>query len=296
MSVPGKKEKEENAEVTPMRPTREEYSSNFFQNLYSDTKNFLGNQFPFGGPLIDRANLEIDKKAYPKKYFGTMDEQGKKSNTDNGIKVEQLTNDNNISNSETTLTPEKRSSNFKQTVDMGRSFDLTGNAFDSGAFSFIDDLGDNSEEQLRKVNATEDAAIDQGYKDAVEKTTTESMGAAKAGEKNRFSKTRGGLFGNYGKEVTINKIVNPETGKVSREKFVDGKYVSSTAERKNFRKQKKEGRQKGRQQKISDIKDKVTGVFEKSKKNREERKKNRSSKKNNNSGSSSNSMMFRGPY
>jgi len=304
MSVPGKKEKEENAEVTPMRPTPEEYSSNFFQNLYSDTKNFLGNQFPFGGPLIDKVNLEIDKKAFPKKYFGTMDEQGqgffKKSNTDNGIKVEQLTNDNNLSNSETTLTPEKRSSNFKQTAELGRAVDaenmLSGETFDSGAFSFIDDLGDNSGEQLKKVNATADAAIDQGYKDAVEKTTTESMGAAKAGEKNRFSKTRGGLFGNYGKEVTINKIVNPDTGKVSREKFVDGKYVSSTAERKNLRKQKKEGRQKGRQQKISNIKDKVTGVFEKSKENRTKRQKARSSKKNNNSGSSSSSMMFGGPF
>ena len=153
--------------------------------------------------------------------------------------------------------------------------------FDSDAFSFIDDLGDNSEEQLKKVNATADAAIDQGFKDAVEKTTAESMGAAKAGEKNRFSKTRGGLFGNYGKEVTINKIVNPETGKVSREKFVDGKYVSSTAERKNFRKQKKEGRQKARQQKISNIKDKVTGVFEKSKENRTKRQKARSNRRNN---------------
>ena len=72
--------------------------------------------------------------------------------------------------------------------------------------------------------------------------------------------------------------------------------MSSTAERKNFRKQKKEGRQKGRQQKISNIKDKVTGVFEKSKENRTKRQKARSSKKNNNSGSSSSSMMFGGPF
>lgn len=213
--------------------------------------------------------------------------------------MEGITNDNNMSNSETTLTPEKRSSNFKQTAELGKAFDaeniLSGNVFDSGAFSFLDDMkpksdfklntrGDDAEKELKKVNAAENIAIDQGYKDAVKKTTTESMGAAKAGEKNRFSKTRGGLFGNYGKEVTINKIVNPETGKVSREKFVDGKYVSSTAERKNFRKQKKEGRQKARQQKISNIKDKVTGVFEKSRENREKRQQTRSNKRNNKGG------------
>lgn len=233
MSVPGKKEKEENAEVTPMRPTREEYSSNFFQNLYSDTKNFLGNQFPFGGPLIDRANLEIDKKAYPKKYFGTMDEQGKKSNTDNGIKVEQLTNDNNISNSETTLTPEKRSSNFKQTADMGRSFDLTGETnISNGGKQFVFGKGrssgmnlsiDNSISNLGK-NLQQNMDLDSKF----DKTNN-----------NVSSKTRGGLFGNYGKKVEIRKTFDESTGRTNKQKFIDGELASDRNARQDVRRKGK---------------------------------------------------------
>tara|TARA_R110001632_G_scaffold226102_1_gene359491 strand:+ start:45 stop:761 length:717 start_codon:yes stop_codon:yes gene_type:complete len=233
MSVPGKKEKEENAEVTPIIPTREEYSSNFFQNLYSDTKNFLGNQFPFGGPLIDKVNLEIDKKAFPKKYFGTMDEQGKKSNTDNGIKVEQLTNDNNISNSETTLTPEKISSNINPPeVSIRKKYDLM-------SPTMIGGLGESAP-KINIPTADEMKASGKKSSDKRMKLYDDSINTSK-------SRNRMGLFGNYGKDVTIKKTSNEVTGKVNREKFVDGKLVKSRFNNQEFKASKSKGNKNARQ-------------------------------------------------
>jgi len=88
------------------------------------------------------------------------------------------------------------------------------------------------------------------------------------------SRSRMGLFGNYGKNVEITKTLDP-SGKVTRRKFVDGELV------KTGDKSMKTFRQARREKNIGKIQDKVTGVFEKSKENRTKRQKARSSKGNN---------------
>ena len=64
-----------------------------------------------------------------------------------------------------------------------------------------------------------------------------------ASNKNTASKsrTRMGLFGNYGKDVEIRKTSDETTGKVNREKLVDGKVVKSRFETKEFKDSRKRG-------------------------------------------------------
>ena len=61
------------------------------------------------------------------------------------------------------------------------------------------------------------------------------------------SRNRMGLFGNYGKDVTIKKTSNEVTGKVNREKFVDGKLVKSRFNNQEFKASKSKGNKNARQ-------------------------------------------------
>jgi hypothetical protein len=56
------------------------------------------------------------------------------------------------------------------------------------------------------------------------------------------SKSRMGLFGNYGKDVTIKKTLDTNTGRVNKQKFVDGEEVKNRNENKNFNKAKRVSR------------------------------------------------------
>jgi hypothetical protein len=152
-------------------------------------------------------------------------------------------------------------SNFKQTADMGSAFDSSSDTYDESEFSWLDGMqrkgnfklntrGDENEKSrslslLNNTNQNENA-LDVSYKNKAEQDVIKSTG--KAVEERNFmsSKTRGGLFGNYGKQVKINKIVDPNTGKVNREKYVDGKLTKSTAEKDRFKREKKSGRETGR--------------------------------------------------
>ena len=59
-----------------------------------------------------------------------------------------------------------------------------------------------------------------------------------------------GLFGNYGKDVKITKTYDPSTGKITRQKFVDGEEVDRTKRGfKGVRRAKRAGNFGRRQQK-----------------------------------------------
>ena len=197
-----------------------------------------------------------------------MEERGI-SNSNNGIKVEESTNQepptkidgsNNLADNKASIT-NTGNSNFKQTSDMGSAFDSSSDTYDESEFSWLDGMqrkgnfklntrGDENEKSrslslLNNTNQNENA-LDVSYKNKAEQDVIKSTG--KAVEERNFmsSKTRGGLFGNYGKQVKINKIVDPNTGKVNREKYVDGKLTKSTAEKDRFKREKKSGRETGR--------------------------------------------------
>lgn len=57
----------------------------------------------------------------------------------------------------------------------------------------------------------------------------------------RGSKSRMGLFGNYGKDVEIRKTYDPETNKITRSKFVDGEKVEKGKGFKGVRRAKRAG-------------------------------------------------------
>jgi len=59
--------------------------------------------------------------------------------------------------------------------------------------------------------------------------------------KTRGSKSRMGLFGNYGKDVEIRKTYDPETNKITRSKFVDGEKVEKGKGFKGVRRAKRAG-------------------------------------------------------
>ena len=92
----------------------------------------------------------------------------------------------------------------------------------------------------------------------------------------RGSKSRMGLFGNYGKDVEIRKTYDPETGKITRSKFVDGEQVKKGQGFQGVRRAKRAGN-------FGKIQDKVTGVFDKSRENREKRQQTRSNRRKNKS-------------
>jgi len=52
---------------------------------------------------------------------------------------------------------------------------------------------------------------------------------------NVSSKTRGGLFGNYGKKVEIRKTFDESTGRTNKQKFIDGELASDRNARQNVR-------------------------------------------------------------
>ena len=49
------------------------------------------------------------------------------------------------------------------------------------------------------------------------------------------SRTRGGLFGNYGKKVEIRKTFDESTGRTNKQKFIDGELASDRNARQNVR-------------------------------------------------------------
>ncbi len=63
----------------------------------------------------------------------------------------------------------------------------------------------------------------------------------KSDNKIRGSKSRMGLFGNYGKNVEIRKTYDPETNKITRSKFVDGEKVEKGKGFKGVRRAKRAG-------------------------------------------------------
>ena len=94
------------------------------------------------------------------------------------------------------------------------------------------------------------------------------------------SKTRMGLFGNYGKDVKIAKTYDPSTGKITRQKFVDGEQVKKDKGFKGVRRAKRAGNF-GRKQRLANSNNQSNST---------------NTKKNNNSGSSSNFMMSGFPF
>jgi hypothetical protein len=186
-----------------------------------------------------------------------MEERGI-SNSNNGIKVEESTNQepptkidgsNNLADNKASIT-NTGNSNFKQTSDMGSAFDSSSDTYDESEFSWLDGIQNENEKSraqslLNNTNQNENA-VDVSYKNKVEQDVIKSTGKAVKERNFMSSKTRGGLFGNYGKQVKINKIVDPNTGKVNREKYVDGKLTKSTAEKDRFKREKKSGRETGR--------------------------------------------------
>ena len=52
---------------------------------------------------------------------------------------------------------------------------------------------------------------------------------------NVSSKTRGGLFGNYGKKVEIRKTFDESTGRTNKQKFIDGELASDRNSRQDVR-------------------------------------------------------------
>ena len=52
---------------------------------------------------------------------------------------------------------------------------------------------------------------------------------------NVSSKTRGGLFGNYGKKVEIRKTFDESTGRTNKQKFIDGELASDRNARQDVR-------------------------------------------------------------
>jgi hypothetical protein len=63
----------------------------------------------------------------------------------------------------------------------------------------------------------------------------------KSDNKIRGSKSRFGLFGNYGKDVEVRKTYDPETNKITRSKFVNGEEVQKGKGFKGVRKAKRAG-------------------------------------------------------
>ena len=53
--------------------------------------------------------------------------------------------------------------------------------------------------------------------------------------KTTSSKTRGGLFGNYGKKVEIRKTFDESTGRTNKQKFIDGELASDRNARQDVR-------------------------------------------------------------
>jgi hypothetical protein len=234
-------------------------------------QNFYNSQESTGSQsedLLRDVKFMNDKNSFKGSYgvYAGMQQLSEDLNKDRfkeeeGETKTEITPNNSLSDSETTLTPEKRNSNFKQTADMGSAFDSSSDSFDESEFSFLDGMqrkgdfklntrGDENEKSrslslLNDTNQNENA-LDVSYKNKAEQDVIKSTG--KAVEERNFmsSKTRGGLFGNYGKQVKINKIVDPNTGKVNREKYVDGKLTKSTAEKDRFKREKKSGRETGR--------------------------------------------------
>ena len=63
----------------------------------------------------------------------------------------------------------------------------------------------------------------------------------KSDNKIRGSKSRFGLFGNYGKDVEVRKTYDPETNKIKRSKFVNGEEVQKGEGFKGVRRAKRAG-------------------------------------------------------
>lgn len=152
-------------------------------------------------------NLDFDSE---EKMEGIADAFGVsrgefKVGSDNNVgdNVDSLTNTGNSNNNVVTLTP-------------------------GGILSAPPSL---SLEQMNSKFASEKA-------DALSKVKTKKSNAPTLMKQNNeisSSRKRGGLFGNYGKQVEIKKTFNKSTGRTNKQKFVDGELFSDRNSRQDVR-------------------------------------------------------------
>lgn len=145
----------------------------------------------------------------------------------------EITPGNSLFDSETTLTPETRNSNANPPeVSIRKKYDLM-------SPTMIGGLGESAPE-INIPTADEMKASGKKSSEKRMKLYDDSINTSK-------SRNRMGLFGNYGKDVTIKKTSNEVTGKVNREKFVDGKLVKSRFNNQEFKASKSKGNKNARQ-------------------------------------------------
>jgi hypothetical protein len=95
-------------------------------------------------------------------------------------------------------------------------------------------LYENSRESITPSNSFTSNMNSMGGDISKQKADMEAMFKS-SNNKTTSSKTRGGLFGNYGKKVEIRKTFDKSTGRTNKQKFIDGELASDRNARQDVR-------------------------------------------------------------
>ena len=95
-------------------------------------------------------------------------------------------------------------------------------------------LYENSRESINPSNSFTSNMNSMGGDISKQKADMEAMFKS-SNNKTTSSKTRGGLFGNYGKKVEIRKTFDESTGRTNKQKFIDGELASDRNARQDVR-------------------------------------------------------------
>ena len=234
MSVPGEKEEETNVYGTP-----EERAAS--QRRQDQKLEGLGNYFEL--PYLSSESYEDNKRLGLSSQgvsgvSGRTESSGRTSPNQNAGKTFQQLQDeiNNISDTKK-ASMDKMKEDFmgvKPVESVGETSEqnplkITGETnISNGGKQFVFGKGrssgmnlsiDNSISNLGK-NLQQNMDLDSKF----DKTNN-----------NVSSKTRGGLFGNYGKKVEIRKTFDESTGRTNKQKFIDGELASDRNARQNVR-------------------------------------------------------------
>jgi hypothetical protein len=243
MSVPGEKKEETNVYGTP-----EERAES--QRIQDQKLEELGNYFEI--PYLSSESYEDNKrlKASSQGVSGRTESSGRISPNQNAGKTFQQTMDeiNNMPSS------------TRKTIEDMR-YKLSGNnnvADNSASTTNTGNSNTNTPEVLPRKQYSLTAPVAVSDIEINIPTADEMKASGKKSSEKRMklyndsintpkSRNRMGLFGNYGKDVTIKKTSNEVTGKVNREKFVDGKLVKSRFNNQEFKASKSKGNKNARQ-------------------------------------------------
>jgi hypothetical protein len=237
MSVPGEKEKEENAEVISAQQRLTDRANQIDQSAYDS----IGN---FGGFIMDGLRNILPSSPYKKneETGEVVVKEGLNNSPAAGPRVQSINGVSDLLAVKQQPVPDALSTPFKLTADNNAAQNnqndgpTRSTSTDGGGGRLF--LGSNSSvgSFMPKPKFNISPEMQSNISDISAK-----VDSIKSDNKIRGSKSRMGLFGNYGKDVEIRKTYDPETNKITRSKFVDGEKVEKGKGFKGVRRAKRAG-------------------------------------------------------